>query len=133
MSFVLYTMLLTLSPRQGSIDKLLPDGIGLPDLTHRGAGFFQWHALPEHAVKEHKGGDTHIGDTVDKTFLVLRGVHSLEEACQIRLSRVVPDHRDMDVFHALSNYHIRLVRQVAWCCPRGQVDDHLIPSLFDSG
>ena len=33
------------------IDKGLPDGIGLPDLAHRGVGFLQRYALPQHPVQ----------------------------------------------------------------------------------
>lgn len=40
------TALLALSLRQRGIDELLPDGIGFPDLSHGGTGFFQRHALP---------------------------------------------------------------------------------------
>jgi hypothetical protein len=40
------TALLALSPRQRGIDELVPDGIGLPNLSHGGTGFFQRHALP---------------------------------------------------------------------------------------
>ena len=62
--------LFVLAPRQGLIDELLPDRVGLPDLGHGGASGLQWHPLPQHAIEEEKGRDPHIRDTVDEPFLV---------------------------------------------------------------
>src|SRR5262245_48054161 len=96
------TALMVLSASQDVVDERVPDRVGLPDFGHRGTGLLHWHALPQHPVEEHKGGDAHIGDTVDKPFLVLCGLHGLEEALQICLSRVLPDNGNMDVLHPLS-------------------------------
>src|SRR5215510_12307775 len=73
------TALLVLSLCQSLIDELLPDRVGLPDLGHRGAGGFQWHALPQHTVQEEEGRNPHICDTVDEPFFVLGSVHDLEK------------------------------------------------------
>ena len=60
-----------------------------------------------------KAEHAHIGDTVDEPFFVLRGVHRLEEAAQIRLRWMLPDYRDMDVLHPKGRDHSRFIREIA--------------------
>ena len=68
---------------------------------------------------------------MDKTFLVLIGLHRLEKLGEIVVGRCVKHHGNVRIIDPVSRHDPGLVGQVARRIAHGEVDHHLIASVLD--
>ena len=113
------------------VDKGLPGFVRSPDALQVFKGLFGGPVQAQDAVQGDEGRDAHVGGAVDEDLALLVGIHGGEEGLQVFERGVVPDYRDVDVFHTRGLDRGSFIGQRIRGAGERQVDHQLVAGAAD--